>query len=64
MKTGSILLFSNNDVVAFYPSKPFKSVKVFYLIFHPPEVVSRYRDPQRQVGENYSYLFNLTPDKV
>ena len=23
------------------------------------EVVSRYRDPQPQVGENYSYLFNL-----
>ena len=26
----------------------------FYnLNFHPPEVVSRYRDPQIQVGENY-----------
>ena len=24
--------------------------------FHPHEVVSRYRDPQLQVGENYSYL--------
>ena len=23
------------------------------------DVVSRYRDPQLQVGENYSYLFNL-----
>ena len=23
------------------------------LIFHQLEVVSRYRDPQRQVGENY-----------
>ena len=23
------------------------------------EVVSRYRDPHLQVGDNYSYLFNL-----
>ena len=30
-----------------------------YLIFHPLEVVSRYRDPQLQVGENYRYSFNL-----
>ena len=29
------------------------------LNFHPLEVVSRYRGPQLQVGENYSYLFNL-----
>ena len=29
------------------------------LNFHQLEVVSRYRDPQRQVGENYCYLFNL-----
>ena len=27
--------------------------------FHPLEVVSRYRDSQLQVGENYSYLVNL-----
>ena len=34
-----------------------------YLNFHPLEVVSRYRDPQVQVGENYSYiLFNLRPN--
>ena len=33
--------------------------KLIYLNFHPLEVVSRYRDPQLQVGENYSYLFNL-----
>ena len=25
------------------------------LNFHPLEVVSRYREPQLQVGENYSY---------
>ena len=30
-----------------------------YLYFHPTEVVSRYRDTQLQVGENYSYLFNF-----
>ena len=29
------------------------------LYFHPLEVVSRYRDPQVQVGENYPYLLNL-----
>ena len=31
------------------------------LNFHPLGVVSRYRDPQLQEGENYSYnVFNLT----
>ena len=30
--------------------------------FHPLEVVSRYRDPQLQVGENYSHLLNLGPN--
>ena len=29
------------------------------LNFHPRKVVSRYRDPQLQVGENYSHLFKL-----
>ena len=29
------------------------------LIFQPLEVVSRYRDPQPQVVENYAYLLNL-----
>ena len=28
--------------------------KLIYLNFHPLEVVSRYRDPQLQVAENYS----------
>ena len=32
--------------------------KLIYLNFHPLEVVSRYRDPQLQVAENYSFLFN------
>ena len=27
--------------------------KFIYLNFHPVEVVSRYRNPQLQVGENY-----------
>ena len=30
-----------------------------YLHFHPLEVVSRYRDPQIQVGENDAYVFNF-----
>ena len=34
-----------------YPSKS------IYFNFHPLEVVSRYRDPQLQVGENYAYFF-------
>ena len=31
------------------------SAKLIYYNFQPLEVVSRYRDPQLQVGENYSY---------
>ena len=38
-----------------------KSATLYNLNFHPLEVVSRYRDPQLQVGENYSCLFNLRP---
>ena len=34
--------------------------KSIYLNFHPYEAVSRYRDPQLQVSENYSYLFSLS----
>ena len=30
------------------------------LNFQPPEVVFRYRDPQLQMAEIYSYLFNLS----
>ena len=40
---------------------PFSS-ELIYLNFHTLEVVSRYRDPQLQVAENYSYLFNLRPN--
>ena len=32
---------------------------VWNFNFHPPEVVSRYRDPQIEVSEKYSSLFNL-----
>ena len=35
------------------------TAKLNNLSFHPVEVVSRYRDPQLQVVENYSYLFNF-----
>ena len=31
--------------------------KSYILIFHPLEVVSRYRDPQLPVGENYWHFF-------
>ena len=34
--------------------------KLNNLKFHPLEVVSRYRDPQLQVAENYPYLSYLT----
>ena len=33
--------------------------KLIYLNFQPLEAVSRYRDPQLQVGENYWYLLNF-----
>ena len=36
--------------------------RIIYLIFQPLEVVSRCRDPQPQVVENYSYLFYLRPN--
>ena len=36
--------------------------KVNNFNFQPLEVVSRYRDPQLQVAENYCYLFTLTPN--
>ena len=32
------------------------TAKLFYFNFHPLEVVSRWRDPQLQVSENYSDL--------
>ena len=41
-----------NDYNHFYPL----TAKLFILNFHPLEVVSRWRDPQLQVSENYSDL--------
>ena len=35
--------------------------KYFIFIFQALQVVSRYRDPQHEVLENDSYLFNLRP---
>ena len=34
-------------------------IPLIYLIFYPLEVVSRCRDTQLHVGENYPYLFLL-----
>ena len=36
--------------------------KLMYYNFQPFEIVFCYRDPQPQVVENYSYLFNLRPN--
>ena len=33
---------------------------LIFLNFQPLEVVSRYRNPQPQVSENYSYLLTLS----
>ena len=31
-------------------------------VFHPREIVFRNRDPQLQVGKNYSYIITSVPD--
>ena len=51
--THSMPSLLKNDINT-YPAK------VNNLNFQPLEVVSRYRDPQLQVAENYSCLFNLS----
>ena len=38
------------------------NAKLYNLNFHPFEIVARYRDPQLQMGENYSHLLNLRPN--
>ena len=48
-----VLYFLLGSVINPYPAE------IIYLNFQPLEVVSRYRDPQPQVVENYSYLLNL-----
>ena len=52
-----IILYNNQ----FHRFNPYPA-KLNYLNFQPLEVVPRYRDAQLQVSENYSYLFNLTPN--
>ena len=42
-----------NDIMQFCNSINSDSAKIPSLIVHQLEVVSRYRDPQLQVGENY-----------
>ena len=42
---------------------PFTREAVLNLNFHPLEVVSRYRDPQHQAGENYSTQICLIWDQ-
>ena len=46
-------LLPQTPVIDPYPDQ------LIYLNFHTLEVVSRYRDTQLQVGENYSYFFYL-----
>ena len=36
--------------------------KLSNIKVNPLETLSRYRDPQLQVGENDSYLYNLIPN--
>ena len=36
--------------------------ELIFKKFHQLEVVSRYRDPQLQVGENHSYLCDFSTD--
>ena len=47
------------DMLTYYGNINPYPAKLIYLNFHPLEVVSRYHDPQLQVGKNYSYLHNL-----
>ena len=53
-----IIVLSSQLVMLSFNAYP---AKLIYLNSHPLEVVSRYRDTQPQVVDNYSYLFNLRP---
>ena len=46
---------NSSDNVTSYSFNPL-TARLLNLNFHPLEVVSRWRDPQLQVSENYSYL--------
>ena len=48
-----------NILVYFGRNKQKSFAALNNLNFHPPEVLSCFYDPQLQVGEDYSYLFNL-----
>ena len=51
----------NKEMTRGYPAcHPAIPAKLMYFYFQPLKVVSRYRDPQLQVAENYSYLLNLS----
>ena len=39
------------------------TAKLFNWNFHPPEVVTRWRDPQLQVSKNYSDLIKMEVNK-
>ena len=49
-----IVYFANHHITVFFVIyiNPL-SAKLFNLNFHPLEVVSRWRDPQLQVSQNY-----------
>ena len=53
------MLLHEYPIVVFINPYP---AKLINLNFHSLEVVSRFRDPQPQVDENYSHLFNLGPN--
>ena len=44
-------------MIRYVSTNPYPA-NLIYLNFQPLKVVSRYRDPQPQVVENYSYVFN------
>ena len=48
-------LYLNNQCILSVLFNPL-TAKLFNMNFHPLEIVSRWRDPQLQVGENYSDL--------
>ena len=51
------VLFTDNVVICKNKLLIIKQLTISNLNFNPLEVVSRYRDPQLQVGENYSHCF-------
>ena len=36
----------------------YQKAKLYYYNFHPLKIVSRYRDPQLQVGTDYLHIYN------